>query len=418
MGSDAPLSSSARTTSNRKLRARRRPVVKPTLLWLHRWAGIVTGLVVVIVCVTGTILAFEDEYRAWQNPQRYGASAEGWPASVQNLLDQAVANEQGYRATSISFYPSSDRPASIPIRAEEGPRKTVYLHIDGTVVESAASTRDFMSWTMRVHRGFVGGAIGRAVVGISTIVFILILLTAIPLWWPRTMKRLWQGLTIKWEKATWTRRIYDLHVSLGMWSLALLLIMAVTGLPFGYRWAGEAFYVLTNSEKAPAAPSSALPEDEASRANLDQIMAIAQGIDSSPARVSLSVPSSPEGVISVRLYPRGAAHDRIQDTYYFDQYTGASLGALAHADLSLGARLRRGVYPWHVGSMWGLPSKVLWGFVCLLGGSFPVTGFLMWYRRQRRRAARDGAPAASVSGKAKRERRPRARSQVAARSAS
>ena len=48
-----------------------------------------------------------------------------------------------------------------------------------------------------------------------------------------------------------------------------------------------------------------------------------------------------------------------------------------------GFRARRSIYPWHFGTIWGVPSKVVAFLACLLGATFPLTGFLM-YRASRR----------------------------------
>jgi len=38
------------------------------LYTLHSWAGIVTGLLVFVVCVTGALLVFKHEIDVWANP--------------------------------------------------------------------------------------------------------------------------------------------------------------------------------------------------------------------------------------------------------------------------------------------------------------------------------------------------------------
>jgi uncharacterized iron-regulated membrane protein len=39
----------------------------------------------------------------------------------------------------------------------------------------------------------------------------------------------------------------------------------------------------------------------------------------------------------------------------------------------------------HVGSIWGLPSKIIAVIVCILGASFPVTGTILWLNRTRKK---------------------------------
>jgi len=47
-------------------------------------------------------------------------------------------------------------------------------------------------------------------------------------------------------------------------------------------------------------------------------------------------------------------------------------------------------YPLHVGTIWGLPSKILWLVTCVVLMTLPVTGIWMWW--QRRPAGRLGLP--------------------------
>ncbi|HLL45027.1 MAG TPA: PepSY-associated TM helix domain-containing protein, partial [Segetibacter sp.] len=37
--------------------------------------------------------------------------------------------------------------------------------------------------------------------------------------------------------------------------------------------------------------------------------------------------------------------------------------------------------PLHVGSIYGLPSKIIAFLVCFLGVTFPITGTIMWLNR-------------------------------------
>ncbi|RIV19038.1 PepSY domain-containing protein [Fibrisoma montanum] len=67
-----------------------------------------------------------------------------------------------------------------------------------------------------------------------------------------------------------------------------------------------------------------------------------------------------------------------------------STGDLFHQDRqedkTLGATWRNSNYAIHVGSIYGLPTKLLASFVALFLASLPVTGFLIWWGRRKKAA--------------------------------
>ena len=82
---------------------------------------------------------------------------------------------------------------------------------------------------------------GKMIVGISTIMFVFVLITGVVIWVPRTRKALNNRLKVVTNKG-WKRFWYDLHVSAGIYATILLLIMGLTGLTWSFPWYRNAFY--------------------------------------------------------------------------------------------------------------------------------------------------------------------------------
>ncbi len=327
-------------------------------------------------------------------PQRYTGSG-GWPASLAHVLDVARSRAaDGSRVTSAIFAPGGTAPVRVFLSSPDGVRTRVYLHPDGTPIESSTgSSRDAMSVMLDIHRQLLGGGVGRVVVDVSTVVFVVVLLTGIPLWWPRALKHLRRSLSVRWRGAKAAGRIRDLHVSLGAWSAILLLGIGVTGVLFAYDDTQGVIYRLTGSERPLPAPTSGPALDR--EADVDAVVAHVREHSPEPESVFFVFASSDSAAVRALVFEKDAPHPSAFDTYYFDQYSGAPLGVLTHASLSSGERIRRALFPWHTGE-WTLATKLLWGFVSLLGATFPVTGFLIWLRRRRRASDRRerSAPAA------------------------
>ena len=70
---------------------------------------------------------------------------------------------------------------------------------------------------------------GKVIVGITTFVMVVILVSGIVIWIPRTRKALRNRLVVSCTKGWW-RFWYDSHVSLGIYVTLFLLVMALTGL--------------------------------------------------------------------------------------------------------------------------------------------------------------------------------------------
>lgn len=92
---------------------------------------------------------------------------------------------------------------------------------------------------------------GKVVVGVSTLLFVFVLVSGVIIWWPRTRKALKNSLKITVRKG-WRRFWYGLHVAGGMYVLLLLLVMALTGLTWSFSWYQAGFYTLFGVEVKPS----------------------------------------------------------------------------------------------------------------------------------------------------------------------
>ena len=105
----------------------------------------------------------------------------------------------------------------------------------------------FFENTLKLHRWLLDApkakgerTLGKTIVGISIVLFVLDLLTGLVIWWPRKKKSLRNRLKVEFGKGT-AHFLHDCHVSLGFWTLAILLIIALTGLTWSFSVWRDAF---------------------------------------------------------------------------------------------------------------------------------------------------------------------------------
>jgi uncharacterized iron-regulated membrane protein len=243
----------------------------------------------------------------------------------------------------------------------------------------------FFFTMMALHRGMVGGPIGKLIVGVSTVMFLFIIGTGIVLWWPATRNAVRQRLTVKWN-GNWKRVNHDLHIVLGFYSALFLFIFAFTGLAWSFEWFNKGIYAVTNSPmQRPEPPTSAAPTvADAAALTPDAAFTLARQQAPTAEYYSLQLPKDSTGSIKVATLRPGASYENATDEVYLDQYTGQVISQQTYEQRNLGQRVRGMFKPVHTGSIFGLPSKIISLIVCLLGVTFPITGTIMWLNRLRK----------------------------------
>jgi uncharacterized iron-regulated membrane protein len=224
--------------------------MRKILRHIHLWLSLPFGIIISITCLTGALLVFEKEITACvQHDLRYVDVVMDAPLPTDSLIQRVEsALPQGVVVTKVT--PSANPRRTYQVRISK-PRNT-RLFVDPYTgeVKGRDARLPFFTTTLKLHRFLLGkrdaasGIFwGKNIVGVSTLMFVFILLTGVVLWWPKSLKALRNLATIHFNGG-WRRFWYDLHVVAGMYVLVFLLAMALTGLVWSFGWYREAFYAL------------------------------------------------------------------------------------------------------------------------------------------------------------------------------
>ena len=372
---------------------------------IHLYLGLSAGLVIMICCLTGAILVFQKELEQVFHKQRYFAQEGEKRLSLDSLVAGVKKNYPGAKVNSVKVYINNERTTEVnvtvvdkkqnttqpttatkkqePRTVQRSPTFTAYVNpYTGEVVELYNSRQGFFYNVMALHRWLLGSnnGPGKYITGVATFIFLFILITGIILWWPKTKKILSQRLKIR-STAGWKRLNHDLHIVLGFYSSIFLFVFAFTALAWSFEWFNKGIYKVTaSSMKPPEIPSSTYIES-ANKLGFDSVFSLATTNFANKEYYTIATPKDSVGALSVTVLSKEAMHETATDVFYFDQYSGKFLGQYLFSDRNLGAQVRATFRPVHVGSVWGLPSKIIAFIVCLLGTSFPITGVILWLNR-------------------------------------
>lgn len=216
------------------------------LLKLHLWLSLPLGIIITVICLSGATLVFKNEIRnALGMPKvvaPHGKSRkDGKTASLQQekstASHQCSPNGCSQCSSKEVCHPSASAKDDASAKSNEAVKEKTSVVGKSSSKDAPYGTttkRDFFSYVTKFHTGLLMGSVGKLIVTYTTLFFVFILLSGIFIFLPGNGKQLRQRFMVEWGKGA-KRRLFDLHVSLGWWTLLWLLLLAVTGLGFGLK---------------------------------------------------------------------------------------------------------------------------------------------------------------------------------------
>jgi len=366
--------------------------------WLHLWLGLVSGIIVLIVCITGCLWVFNEEITGLLEPESR-IEAQNKPVLMPSQIRQIAAREIPGKRVVYAIY-RQGRAAEVYLGEGRRGNSSVKLNpYTGQVISKRIGKKDevdFFRFILNGHRAlWLPYPIGRPIVNYATLVFVILLITGLIWWYPKkwTKSTVEKSFKIKWG-ASFKRVNLDLHNVLGFYSLLLAMAIAMTGMVYGIEWFSKGLYWTTSGgdtlpgfERAASDSLQAGKFYTPDRAS-DKAWAtvIRRHPDSQGFYYTYPDTANAKAAIYVTIYPSRNQFYNNQG-YTFDQHTlkefpKDKIYGMAFADAPFGVKLRRMNYDIHIGSILGFPGKVLAFLVTLIGASLPVTGFIIWWNRK------------------------------------
>ncbi|PUZ20156.1 Uncharacterized iron-regulated membrane protein [Chitinophaga costaii] len=369
--------------------------------WLHRWLGLVSGIVVFIVCLTGCLFVFSEEIAnvVYKKERFVTPGSQVLPLStLQKTAQEAIGKDKPIKYFSLSREPDrtweftaySMNDSAITYAGMVNYYRTAYVNpYTGKVTVVMDDKWEFfhvvkyMHWSLLLNTPY-----GQPIVGWSTFIFVVLLITGLVMWWPKkwNRKNREDSFTIRW-KARFKRLNYDLHNVLGFYSLLVALVLAFTGMVFSFRWFMAIVYVLASGTIKPPPPEPVLKSkvlvQTPAMSGLDVAYQSALQIIPQARRFSVSPAKGKDGVIAIAGY-RGKETYYDYDNLSFDQYSGKLLYRNNYTQRNRGVKLISMDYDIHVGAIAGLPGKIIAFMASLVCTSLPVTGFIIWWGKRKK----------------------------------
>lgn len=227
-------------------------MLRKILFWAHLSAGVLAGLVIFIMSVTGVLLTFQRQITSFVDHRNLAPITQsvGSPRPVEELLQSANIST-GLNPTAVTISREADEPYQI----ELGREKVVFIDpYSGAVLgEGSQKVRRFFRVITDWHRWMgtqqESRPVGRAITGACNLLFLGIVITGPFLWLPR--KWSWsrvRAILFFRRGLSGKARDFNWHNVIGIWSAIPLIIIVATAVVMSYSWANNALYRITGNQ--------------------------------------------------------------------------------------------------------------------------------------------------------------------------
>ncbi|PUZ27968.1 PepSY domain-containing protein [Chitinophaga parva] len=336
---------------------------------LHLYLGLVSGILILIVATTGCILAFEDEIRfATQHSALYVTPENKPQASVEQLISVVKKYDAKAKLAQVRYLGNPSRAVLCYLKD----KRIIFVNpYNEQVVSVRNPDTDFFTVVLSIHRTLMLGKTGETIILCNVVVFLVMVLSGFVLWLPRKIKQLKQAITIK-ANASAKRRYFDLHSVFGFYGFIPLVMICLTGISMATGGSDKKVRSLQMGTKP-------------SKNFYDSL--VAQVYHKEPVEMlRVSFPADSMGVVNVLMrYETNGL--RKQSSFTFDRYSGVLLKSDTYQDKPFIQRFFGSSYEIHTGRVFGIPGKIIMFLAGLIALSLPITGWLIWTGKRKKKPA-------------------------------
>lgn len=350
---------------------------------IHLWLGLAVGLIIFIVCISGSIYAFQKEIRLITQPYLTVNKESGAKKLPLSAMVAAYQERSGHKIVRLYDFVDESRSTMLLTSREN---ESYYAYMDpytGRLLKEKAHDDSFFPWILKLHRTLLlPEKTGRQIIGWSVLLFIISLISGLILWFPRNLKvfKSKKGRRSRFGINTGQsgkRLTYDLHSVLGFYASSILIVLAVVGTAWTFSWVDGALYSMATFEQ----------KKEEKKLRMENTSFEIKALDVIKSKV---VQQRDDKKLFIYFFPAGDGDplrilgtendDRFgnSDNYFANPETGKIVKTKYDEEKNAGEKFRTMYYDIHTGSVLGIWGKALVFLAGLTGASLPVSGFLIW----------------------------------------
>ena len=371
--------------------------LRRAIFWIHLAVGVTAAIVVLMMAVTGVILAYEAQLDRWALRDY---RSDPLPPDVAPLgLDELVARVTGEQpaavVTSVTLARDPREPAVVEL--DDGVGVYVDRFTGEALGDGDTRMRRFLRSVLYWHRWFALEGeyriVGRTFTATANLGFLFLIVSGLYLWWPSSRNR------AAWKQALWFRRglggrarDYNWHRVIGFWSAVPLAVIVASGATISYQWAANLVHRLAGDappyqqsprpwESDARDQRSVLPDPAAPLVELQTLVTRAGAETPEWRTITVDLPEPVHEPVVVAVDRGTGRQPSKSEELLFDRTSGELVGRGGYPTFSRGFQIRRWLRFAHTGEVYGVIGQSIAGVLSLGVAVMVWTGLAMSWRR-------------------------------------
>ena len=219
-----------------------RPAARTAFLKVHLFLGLTAAIFLVILGLTGSVMAFEGDIEHWLHPGRWYVTAGANTLPEADLIRLVERQFAPARVAAVQFSQQKNLAQVMQLTDHSAVRVNPYSGAILGRVSGPTKTQKILGYIHQIHLRLVIGAAGKLMISCAGLILCLLVPTGLVLWWRTKM------LSIR-SKGSWFRFFcFDAHQVIGLYASVFLWGGRFYGRAgLGLIFAEKAIYALTHS---------------------------------------------------------------------------------------------------------------------------------------------------------------------------
>lgn len=344
------------------------------MYWSHEWLGLVLGVFLLILGLTGSFLALLPQLEAFENPRlNVVAPSSRWVPPGKAI--EAVAKTYPHYRLLMLLLPTSP---TLPYKLYVLNAQDELFHVSvneysGEVLGILPDKRRFSGWIGDLHAHLFIGLWGSVVGAVLSILLVVSIITGfyVHLVMPRPM------FDKRRTRKSLRMQLSDWHRVISLASLALNLVLAISAAFLGFERLPAAM-----AQKKTSVPRLSQSDMFLPPLPLDVYLRRASEVFPEKEPEIVTFPPLPGAPLSVLTREPYRKFFRTYSQVTFNAKTGAVIKTFDALSSGYRPKLHGVMLALHIGDFGGLPVRIIYCIIGLTPGVLCITGFIMWIKRR------------------------------------
>ncbi|HSY52366.1 MAG TPA: PepSY-associated TM helix domain-containing protein [Thermoanaerobaculia bacterium] len=347
--------------------------MRKLLLNLHLYGTLIAGIFVVILGLTGSIIAFESQLDRLFNASLFDIAPQ--PATPLSLARLAAAVQHRFPGSIVGGFSLPQRPDTAHIAWLDSGTAVFVNGYTGAILGTRRGP-SLLTRIHQIHTHLLAGKVGEMIMAVAAIVMLFLVVSGVILWWK------YRKVTIKWN-ASLFRVMFDVHNAAGILSALFLLLLSLTAIVIAFEDPIGSWTYKVTETKPIARSLPSIPRPGAAPIDPDAVLRIARTAEPGATPLAVDFPEDAKASYNVRMrFPEDRTPGG-RSWVCVDQYSGQVLVAQNSRTAPLAARASLMNRQIHTGDVFGTPSRIVMSASSLLVVLQAFSGVMMWWKRRR-----------------------------------